>query len=113
MGPATHQKVAGKGLDVKFPGNRGSVSCYLAHLSLVPGGYSDPAFEETLAARREELIEKSKGVYGIQKELGDGVECGTDEVPLGWGMTFPHDEPITEPEEDVDADKSGNVVLRF
>ena len=77
------------------------------------GVYSDPAFEETLAARREELIEKSKGVYGIQKELGDGVECGTDEVPLGWGMTFPHDEPITEPEEDVDADKSGNVVLRF
>ena len=33
MGPATHATHVGKGLDVKFPGNKGTISCCLTNLS--------------------------------------------------------------------------------
>ena len=33
MGPATNASVIGKGLDVKFPGNKGTISCCLTNLS--------------------------------------------------------------------------------
>ena len=60
VGPATHQKVAGKGLDVNFPGNRGSVSCYLAHLSRARPPLRDIAAAPAAAPVAETTIEMAE-----------------------------------------------------
>ena len=36
MGPATHEDLKGKGLDMKFPGNKGNIECFLSGLSREP-----------------------------------------------------------------------------
>ena len=36
VGPATNERVKGKGVDVQFPGNKGTVSCFFTDVRRTP-----------------------------------------------------------------------------